>query len=373
MIPKTPLIMKRHFTKIKKIIPVILSILFLSQWQIASAKHTINKPIKSDTKFFDTDELIELTLSMDMKAIYRDVGDDPSYHPATLSYIDKNNGKTISMPVKVRARGHFRKDPCNCNFPPLKIDFLKEYTPNTIFAGEKKLKLVTHCQNRRDKYQQYLLQEYLIYKSYNIITDKSYKVRLVKMRYEDVNARYNPIQKFAFFIEKTGDMAKRLGGDNLKVKNVPQFGTNQKYMVQLSIFQFMIGNTDWSVPNLHNIKLVSPGKYKQPIPVPYDFDWSGIMNTEYAKPSPNLNISTVRERLYRGYTDNEARLQPVFNHFNQVRDDIFSLYNHFPYLDKNYKKAAIAYLEEFYKVINNPHSIQYQIVNSARHDLTLNQ
>lgn len=365
--------MKYLFTKIKRVLPVVLSILLVIQWQSATANPAINPSSNSATGFFDTEAIVELTLTMDMRAIFRDVDDDPSYHPATLSYIDQNNGNTIAMPVKVRARGHFRKDPCNCNFPPLKVDFLKEHTPNTIFAGEKKLKLVTHCQNRRNKYEQYLLQEYLIYKTYNIITDKSYKVRLVKMHYKDKNDRYNPVEKFAFFIEKTGDMAKRIGGDNLKVKNIPQFGTNQQYMVQLSIFQFMIGNTDWSIPNLHNIKLVSPGKYKQPIAVPYDFDWSGIISTEYAEPSQNLNISTVRERLYRGYADSEAQLNPVFNHFNQVRDDIFSLYRNFPYLNENYKKQAIAYLEEFYQIINHPNSVQYQIIKSARHDLTLNQ
>ena len=315
--------------------------------------------------FFDNHGVLEITLALDLNTLLNDRGDEPSYHPAILSYMGEN-GNHVSMNVGVRVRGHFRKDPGNCDFPPLKIDFYKEEVNNTLFEGEKKLKLVTHCRTRNSKYEQYMLQEYLIYRMYNLMTPASYRVRLASINYIDIENKYEPMNRYAFFIEKTGDVAERLGGVNLKVKNIHPDSTRVPEVTILSVFQYMIGNTDWSIPGLHNIKLVKAELEKPPYAVPYDFDFSGIISIPYAKPHPMLVIKSVRERLYRGFCRPDEEYMKVIEAFDDNQKEIYALFEEFDPLEEKYRKRALNYIDEFFKIIDDPRRVQFEIINNCR-------
>ena len=63
----------------------------------------------------------------------------------------------------------------------------------------------------------------------------------------------------------------------------------------------MIGNTDWNLDKSHNIELIRPASGGAPIPVPYDFDWSGLIAPPYARPNQMLGIGSVKQRLFRGF------------------------------------------------------------------------
>jgi hypothetical protein len=119
----------------------------------------------------------------------------------------------------------------------------------------------------------------------------------------------------------------------------------------------MIGNTDWSLQLLHNIRVlkIPPGLY---YPVPYDFDFSGIIKTPYAAPSPQLPIRDVRERLYRGACFEMAVFQPVLEQFRQKKDAIYAKYRNLEGLNPRKLAETTKYLDDFYQTIDNPKKVE---------------
>lgn len=321
--------------------------------------------VKEEVKaLFSSEEILEITMYFDdLKALVKDVGDYPCEHKGQI-FIEKLDGRSI-FNIKASTRGIFRKESSNCNFPPLKLDFRKNEVKNTIFEGQNRLKLVTHCRNGNIEFDQYLIQEYLAYKIYNILTEKSFKVRLARITYIDNLNRCKEMTRYAFLIEDVDDMAKRNGYRHVELKNIPQDYTDYFYENLVSVFQYMIGNTDWSVPGVHNIKLILEKPDLRPIPVPYDFDFSGIVNSVYAAPSTKFNIKSVEERLYRGYERPVEDLQRVFDYIITKKEEILSLYQNSELSDKQ-KERALNYLEEFFEIISDENLIKREFVMKGR-------
>ena len=261
-----------------------LLLLLLPAYCFASEKNS------KGNKLFSSNDPIELILQMDMEKVLNDKSKEPEYSPALL--IQKIDDKSIQIfNIKIRARGKTRRISNICEFPPLKINFEKKSTRNTVFEGQDKIKMVTHC-NESETYQNYALLEYLSYKTYNTLTDYSYRVRLVNVVYQDINQKYPNIEKSGFLIEDDDLMAKRV---NASVSNKRIWSPDSCDQVAtdiFSLFQFMIGNTDWWIHTRHNVDLISLEDQKL-IPIPFDFDGAGIINTPYAMPSPQLPIVRV--------------------------------------------------------------------------------
>ncbi len=320
--------------------------------------------VQQDTSLaplFATDEPLELILAGDLKPILKDKSDDRPYRPAQLSYLDANDD-TVSLDISVKTRGFYRRKYLDCDVPPLRLNVKKKQVANTVFAGQDKLKLVTHCRNPVDAYEQYALQEYLIYKTYNLLTPNSFLVRLVRITYVDTERDREPITKYGFLIEDEDRLAERLGGRNLERGVIHQEDTDKDNATMLAVFQYMMGNTDWSVPAHHNIKFVYFGPGAPPLSVPYDFDMAGIINTPYAEPDPRLGIRSVRDRLFRGYCRTREEFNTVFTQFNAQQDAIYALYQDFPFLDEKLKKRSMKYLDEFYKIINKPRTVRREFL-----------
>ncbi|MDX1586079.1 MAG: hypothetical protein R3222_05025 [Balneolaceae bacterium] len=317
---------------------------------------------------FQSDEPLEITMEMDLRRVLRDRGEETDYHPLTVSWRNEQD-EPMQVEARIKVRGNFRRQRENCRFPPLRMRFEKETVTGTVFEGQKKLKLVTHCQTRRSEYQQYVLQEYLIYRAYNVLTDKSFRVRLVKVTYTDSEERDDPFTRYGFILEDEDKMAERLGGRILEVENVHPDLTDYDLSNRLAIFQFMMGNTDWSIPALHNIKLVMPEGGQTPYAIPYDFDWSGIINTRYAEPNPVLNIRSVRQRLFRGFCRSPEVFKAEFAYFNKHKSAIYALYQNLtPPLEQEELQQATEYLDEFYAIINDPGEVEDEIIIACRTD-----
>lgn len=322
----------------------------------------------SSQLLFESDEAIEITMEMDIRRVLRDRGEETDYHPLEITWSNEN-GELMQVDARVKVRGNFRRQRENCRFAPLRIRFEEETVTGTVFEGQEKLKLVTHCQTRRPEYQQYLLQEYLIYRSYNMLTDKSFKVRLAKITYSDSELRDEPFTRYGFIIEDEDKLAERLGGRILEVENVHPDLTDYELSNRLAIFQYMTGNSDWSITGLHNIKLVMPDGEQTPYAIPYDFDWSGIINARYAKPNPMLNIRPVRQRVFRGFCRSPEVFNEEFTFFNRYRSSIYELHQNLaPPLEEDKLKQATEYLDEFYSIINDPEEAKHEIIDQCRTD-----
>jgi len=324
---------------------------------------TIDKK-QGTNPLFASDEILDISIYFDdLKELKRDVSAKASYHKARV-VVENIEGRSF-FNIKVKTRGIFRKNPSNCNFPPLKLDFRKSELDNSLFEGQNRLKLVTHCRNRNLEYEQFVIQEYLAYKIYTILTEKSFNVRLARVNYIDIPGRCKDLTRFAFLIEDVDDVAKRNGYTHVDLKNIPQNYTDYFCEGLLSVYQYMIGNIDWSVPGAHNIKLMLEKPDLRPVPVPYDFDFSGIVDPVYAVPNAKYRINSVGERLFRGYERPEEDFQRIFDYILTKQDEIMKLYENSPLSEKQ-KERAVEYLDEFFSIISNEDLIYSEFIKPSR-------
>ncbi len=317
-----------------------------------------------NTPLFASDEPLELTIEANFKSLVAHKDDEvPSYDSAFLVHTG-TNGSDNTFSINVRARGFSRRVSL-CDFPPLLLDFKKDEVKGTVFEGQNKLKLVTYCRDM-ERYQEYVFQEYLIYKVYNILTDTSFRVRLTHITYKDMGKDNPRANNYGFLIEDIDDLAKRLGGEEsdrlLGVLDMCDHPSVDRF----TIFELMISNVDWNIgkPMMHNAKLITIGT-SLPIPIPYDFDFCGVVNTNYAAAPPNLPIQSVRQRLFRGYCRPKGEYEKTIQIFIDRKEDIYSLYQNCPYLDEKVIKSTLKFYDQFYDIITDPKQIKKQIYDAC--------
>lgn len=301
---------------------------------------------------FDTDEVLEFNLRGDMKTVFKDRGEDSEYHPATLQY--SVSQETVNIPIRIKTRGHFRKISSNCDYPPLFLNFKKSTTPQgAVFEGQDKMKLVTPCQG--DKYVVY---EYLVYKLYNLVTPRSFKARLVKVMYQDTVKNKSSQPYYGILLEEEKQMARRNQSSSLEKIGLRPRSTQREDFLKMAVFQFMIGNTDWSIQYQQNIKLIRTDSTSLPVAVPYDFDHAGIVKAPYANPAPELKLGSTLQRRYRGYCMPDMNdFTAAIKTFNQLKDDIYAVYDGNPLVSTSYQSKTLKFLDGFYETINDPKKV----------------
>ena len=305
------------------------------------------------SKLFDDDEIMEFTLRGDLEAVFKYRDDDSQYHPATIHY--QASGIPINIPIEIKTRGHFRKISSNCKYPPIFLNFAKSTTPqSSVFYGQDKIKLVTPCRG-----DEYVIHEYLVYKLYNLITPKSFKAKLVKVIYQDTIKNKSSDPYYGILLEDEMQMAMRNQCRSLKKIGIRPETTLKEDFLKMAVFDYMIGNTDWSVQYLQNIKLITVDSLSLPTAIPYDFDHAGIVRAPYAKPAPQLQIRSTLTRRYRGYCIPEMnQFTEVFETFNKLKDDFYAIYDGNPLLSSSYQKKTLKFLDEFYETMNDPKKAQ---------------
>jgi hypothetical protein len=319
---------------------------------------------RSPGRLFGATEPLELTLTADFGAIVKQRGTEKKTEPGVLSYV-ATSGDSVALDVQLRTRGHFRL--ATCQYPPLKVEFDKAQTAHTIFAHEgSSLKLTVQCRGARS-YANYLLEEYLIYRAYNLLTDRSFRVRLARVTYVDANGKHPPETRRAFFVEDDDRMARRNKAEVFDQKGVSQNELNFEQTGLAMVFQYMIGNTDFAVTALHNIVLIrdSAGVV---YPVPYDFDWSGVIWTPYAQPDVRLPIRSVRERTFRGTCRAPEELAVLFVRFNAQQEAIYALYRGLESegLEPKRIEQGLDYYDQFYKTINDAGRTNREFIRPCR-------
>lgn len=323
---------------------------------------TLSAQEKVDSiKFFTDEEIVEMTLTTDIRKMQQEKGED-MFQPATA--LCKIPGMAdIEEQVQVAPRGHFRRQ--YCAIPPIMIDFSNPGSPKLSPLG--KLKLVIGCGSNGND-EQLVLKEYLIYKIYNQLEDKSFRVRLLKVNYVDTRGKVKPFTQYAFLIEDDKDMAVRNNCERKPKATYAMESTNRELMTKVAVFEYMISNGDWSVPANHNIRLIhhKENQYDLPYAVPYDFDHSGFVNASYATPAEILGTESVTERVYRGFPRTMEELQNTFDLFRAKRNAISSLISNFSLLNARNKKELVSYIDEFYKIIEDNKRVKTIFIDNAR-------
>lgn len=312
----------------------------------------VAQPVGAPRPLFADDAPLTCTLVARMQAINRDrakprAGEAVPKYPAQFWFVSAATD-TVRLPVTLSVRGNFRRDGANCKFPPLYLNVPKKAAKQTLFAGQDKLKLVTHCQ-----LDEYVVREYLVYRLYNLLTDLSFRARLARVTYVD-SLRKRPTEThWGLLLEDAADLARRNQVRLTKTRTKAQFADSLT-MATAAVFEYMIGNTDWSVPFQHNVRILIDSTKARPLVVPYDFDHAGIVDARYARPAEQLGIESVRERLYRGPTYPASLLRQVLTRFVALKPQFYALYQTNPHLSPEYIRDTVRYLDDFYRTIADP-------------------
>jgi hypothetical protein len=333
---------------------LLLSSVFL--FQLCLAQTSAYKRLN----LFEKEDPLQLSVKTDMKnLIGKKVKGAELYSSITWKYGDS----VINSNVNLSARGNFRRQ--ECYIPPLKFDFDTSTAPQ--FKGLGGLDLTCQCKSGAS-FVQLVYKEYMVYKIYNIITDKSQRAQLVNLDVEDVEAKKKPATVPGFFIEDLDVTAKRNNCMKVKLEKLHTENTDRKQMTLVAMFEYMIGNTDWSVYANHNIKLIldTTVANSKPYAVAYDFDFAGLVNAPYAIPDPMLGTETVLIRVYRGFPRELGELREMADHFTSKKDQIYAAINGSTVLDSRSKKEMISYLDDFFNMIKDDRRLKTEFIDNAR-------
>lgn len=344
------------------------NIIFFLPWAILVAQrngvnYCFEDTLEAYEDMFGLEEPLNLTLEFDIKN-YRKTRRKEKYHQAEMTCV-VNDSFQVTNPVRVKARGIYRRD--HCKMPPFWLNIRYSGIENEMFNGIRRMKVVTRCRDAK-QFSDYVLREYLVYKIYNLVTPYSLRVRLVKMKFIDKGRENKESKCWAFIIEPADMMAARLHGQVVKSDVLSIRTVNQEVMDRLAMFQYMIGNGDYSVTGRHNLKIMAledPGP-RGFVPVPYDFDFTGFVNASYALPSDALGIKSVKERYFLGPCRNESCYHKAIQDLQSVRDEINALIWSFDYLDEEVKFDLIGYIESFFNTASRERFIERNIISTCK-------
>ena len=321
------------------------------------------------TPLFSNDSLIKATI----EAPFRDImgkRDEEFEPPGKFIYLD-NDGLEYEFDIKVRSRGRFRARKDVCDFTPLRLNFKKKQVVDTEFDGQDKLKLVTHCQSAGRSHEQLILREYLAYRFFAMLTDNAFRVRLLEITYVDSKGKSKKRTRFAFLIEHKDQVAERNHIGFAKVRSLEYSQVEPQQTNLLTVFSYFIGNTDFSAIRAaedehccHNIMLLT-GETGQFLPIPFDFDFSGIVDSPYAAPGEQFDVSNVTTRVYRGLCRNNELLPSTFAMFEEQHAAMLSLVGSLDALRNKTRKQVRRYVESFYDTIANQAMVEKEFLKEC--------
>ncbi|MEM6316381.1 MAG: hypothetical protein AAF960_01855 [Bacteroidota bacterium] len=313
-------------------------------------------------KTFQQEDLLKITIKTATKQLVAKKYKE-DWQPIELSFTDKA-GTTHEWPGKVRARGNIRKQVCY--YPPLKLKFKKKWLlKNGMDSAYNDLKLVVGCK-KGDAYGDLVLKEYLVYKMYEALTGISFRTQLVEAEFIDTEDRWKPFTTYAFLIENEDEMAKRLNAKCAKPRRLRSKYIYADQLDKMALFEYMIGNTDWSAQTSHNVRIIKCKDYKLPLPIAYDFDYSGFVNAPYAVHGEDIDLDNVMQRLYLGMCREEGVLERQIPVFQEKKAVFYQIIDDFHYLDEKKKKQIMSYLDDFYKTLDNPKIFKRNILAACR-------
>ena len=321
------------------------------------------------TPLFTSNEVLDVTIRAPFTTIMRERSKEED-KSATLTYDDAVE-ESVTVELGIQARGRFRRQAQVCKWAPLRLNFKKSSLENTVFAGSDKMKLVTHCRNNSDRYTQALLAEHLAYRILNLVTDASFRVRLLRITYVDTDKDDREHVELGFLIEHKDQVARRIGlavneGSETSIDALDARHTNLG-----SVYQLLIGNTDFSpiraAPGeacCHNYVLFGAEKGRM-LAIPYDFDMSGIVDAPHASPNPRFGLRNVQDRLYRGRCVNNEHVEASVQAFLDQKQAIYDLINTNELLQPGKRKGTLRFLNEFFTTIESPDRVRRQLTGKC--------
>jgi hypothetical protein len=312
-------------------------------------------------ELFSTEEPLELQMRFSSKQV-KDETNDSTYMDSFLLYKNTEGGWD-SLDIDLRARGNFRRT--NCSYPPIRIKFKKKKSNETPFEGHKSLKLVMPCNNSKNA-PSYIAKEYLAYKMYEGVTPYFFPTRLVKISFFDEDDKKGAVTDLlGFLIEDDDLVADRFGGEIFDEKKLGPTFLMDSATVRHDLFQYMIGNTDWSSMFYHNQKIMKLSDTEF-IPLAYDFDMTGLVSPPYAQVSNLVDLEKITDRLYRGFCRDESIMQAIRQEFLKKENSLMALVDNQLFMEERDVKLAKSYLKDFFTTIGNDKLFESQVIMKCR-------
>lgn len=330
--------------------------------QIQGVEEAVVDTFHIQTNLFNEPGFARIALKLDMRAFAKNKYKD-AYQEAELT-LEHGVNQVVTKQVRIKARGKSRRK--QCMFPPIKLN-IKETDLGEQFGDHTKtIKLVTHCKNSL-AYEKFILKEFLTYKLYNIISPNSFRVKLLKVDYVDTSPKKKDVETWAFVIEPIDMLAERLGMEEIENDNLSQKYMEPDEMVRLTLFNYMVGNTDFAVQQRHNIKVLKAMSIGNDLglAIPYDFDASGLVDAIYAVPYEGLGIKSVKQRYYLGACANEIYIAPIIKEFLNKKEALLNEVRTFTYLSLRERQEVEDYLNEFFESAENPESLSRRLMRTC--------
>jgi hypothetical protein len=318
---------------------------------------------------FAAAEPIRLTISGPFGAIRRGAERSTDVHEASLTLA---GAAAETHSIRLSARGITRRRREICAFPPLRIEFAQASAATSLFHGQRRLKLVTHCRVA-ETFQQFVLLEYAAYRLLNVLSPRSLQVRLAAIDYVETGADAPFASRLGFLIEDIDDAARRNGLVEIDAGNIAVSRLSPRDAARFAVFQYMIGNLDWSMnagpPGsqcCHNAKLLgAAGAVTGLIPVPYDFDHSGLVDAPYATPPAQVSVTSVRTRRYRGYCIHNQEARAAAGEARAARAALQAALDAIPQVDERSRDRASAYLAGFFEDVGSAEEISSRLLKTC--------
>ncbi len=312
-------------------------------------------------ELFSTEEPLEIQMKFSTKQVKNETNDS-TFIDSFLMYKNTTGGWD-SLDIDLRARGNFRR--ANCSYPPIRIKIKKKKSAETPFEGHKSLKLVMPCNDAKNA-SSYIAKEYLAYKMYEKVTPYYFPTRLVKISLLDEdNKKMEVTELIGFLIEDDDLVAERFGGEIFDEKKLGPTFLMDSATVRHDLFQYMIGNTDWSSMFYHNQKIMKLSDTEF-IPLAYDFDMTGLVSPPYAQVNPTVGIEKITDRAYRGFCRDESIMQAVRQEFLAKEGEIMGLIETQYFMEERDVKLARSYIKEFFTTMQNDKQFDTQILQTCR-------
>lgn len=303
------------------------------------------------------DTAVDLYVTLNWKDLERHKK-DKSYMPGEVSLMTKE-GDTLHMNIKARTRGHIRLE--ICSFPPVKLKFDKSELAAHHLCALNEMDLVQHC-FEGDQYDQFLLREFMCYKLFELISPYSYHVQLVRLHYRSPEGTEAHETTHAFLVENSEELVDRLQAKLNKNVIISSNAVERSAFLKVALFEFMIGNTDWYIPLRHNIEFIGVPGYRLLMTIPFDFDYSGLVDAPYATHHETLKLPSVTIRYYQGWCQTEEEVNEALKIFRDQKEKLLAMCDHIQGFSERSVKHTRDYLEDFFNIIENPKKLENQII-----------
>jgi hypothetical protein len=184
----------------------------------------------------------------------------------------------------------------------------------------------------------------------------------VKLAYVDSASQKKEAERYAIIVEDPNQLASRNLAKIVKIKGAGPGDLEGKELALAYLFEYLIGNLDFSFNGLHNTELLATTDGRM-LPVAYDFDFSGAVNTSYAVPPPDYGVPNVRTRKFLGYCELQDEYPGALAVLLEKKEAIYALYHDEigKLMNPGVVRETLGYFDDFYKDVRTPNDAKRNI------------